>query len=129
MFHIFYAIYTSLALCLGHVKIAGEVIFSSLFSPGKTHQEFYVRFWICHTRMTWTNWSESSEGSQTAVDHLCARETPLKGNPNESVVTGRKLEILRLLKKECRYFGKRTTLRDYGQISHLSSVSTESVPM
>lgn len=81
-------------------------------------------------RMTWTYWSEFSEGTQTAVDHPCARKTFLKGNPNESVETEGKLEILRrLVKKECRYFEKRTTLMDYGQIWHLSSVWTESVPM
>lgn len=51
------------------------------------------------------------------MDHLCARGTLLKGNPSEDVVTEGKLEILRrLVKKECGFFGKRTTLMDYGQI-------------
>lgn len=87
------------------MRIAGEVIFSSLFSPGETCLEYYVHFWILNTRMTWTCWSEPSEGPQTAVDHLCAKETLLKGNLNEDVVTEGKLEILRrLVKKKCRFF-------------------------
>lgn len=99
------------------MRIAGEVIFSPLFCPGKTHLEHYVHFQIQNTRATWTYCSESHEGSQTTVDHLCARETLLKGNPNEDEATEGNLEILRrLVKKECRYFGKRATLMDSGQI-------------
>lgn len=126
----FYTIYTAGSLCLGHTRIAGEVIFSSLFRSGETHLEYYVHFWIRNTRKTRTYWSESSEGPQSALDHPCARETLLKCNPNEDTATEGKLEILRrLVKKECRHFGKRTTLMDYGQIWHLSCVSTEFVPI
>lgn len=75
----FYTIYTTVSLCWGHIRIAGEVILSPLFSPGETHLEHYVHFWLSNTRKTWTYQSKSRASTTN-----CIAGSPLdKGNTSK----------------------------------------------